>query len=100
MKTAPLYIAHPSLERHGEDSHVLTEQAEQRLRQDFRSDEQNYVEALCHKTLLDGDYRTVACEVADGYLWALGVKVLDVKTKVSCPACRDKMEHLLARQSA
>jgi len=69
MENAPLYIAHPFLERRGEDSHVLTEQAEQRLRQTFRSDEQNFVATLSRRTLLDGDYRTVACEVADGHLW-------------------------------
>ncbi|GAC1598569.1 MAG: hypothetical protein NVS3B25_24550 [Hymenobacter sp.] len=95
MENTPLYRAHPSLEGSGKDSHVLTEQAEQRLRQAFRSDEQNYVETLCQRTLLDGDYRTVPCEIADGHLWVHGVAVVDLATKVSCSTCRRKVRSLL-----
>ena len=95
MEHSPIYIAHPSLEQSGKHSHVLTEQAEQRLRETFRSDEQNFVETLCRRTLLDGNYRTVACEVADGHLWVHGVEVIDLETKVSCSTCRRKLSFLL-----
>ena len=95
MANISLYIAHPSLEQNGHDSHVLTEAAERLLRHNFRSDEQNYVTTLCNRTLLDGDYRTVACEIAEGRLWVLGVEVRDVETKVSCPKCRTKLGALL-----
>lgn len=95
MVHIPLYIAHPSADHSGKHSHVLTEQAEQRLRNAFRSDEQNYVETLCRRTLLDGDYRTVACEIADGHLRVHGVEVVDLETKVSCSTCRRELSVLL-----
>lgn len=95
MKSKTIYIAHPSSEQGGHDSHALSPRAEKKMLGAFRSDEENYVQTLCKKVLKDGDYRTVSCEVADGHLWALGVKVLELETKISCRTCRGKLMPLL-----
>lgn len=95
MERNPHCITHPSLEQSGKHSNMLTERTEQRLRQAFRSDEQNYVETLYQRILLDEDCQTVAFEIADGYLWVHSVEIIDLETKVSCSTCRRELSFLL-----